>query len=154
MTTPAKRRSKAKTTKQFDFDGRFPSEQKAREYLELLRWGDQHVCPYCWVQGRQADWKTRPGNYQCKDCRKVYSVRIGTVLEKSKLGYRKWLRAIYFLQAAAEEVSSLQLSREISVHQKTARHVLNRLKECCEVEGIRLFGMSKTKAKSAKSRNE
>ena len=132
---------KAKTISAFDFMEKFPNEQSAREYIEAQRWGERHTCPHCNAVNRQAKWKTRIGYYQCKGCRKVYSVRVGSVYENSKLGFMKWLFAMYILQTARKGVSALQLSKELGVTYKTAWFVLHRLRECCALEAIKLNGI-------------
>lgn len=78
------------------FFEKFPNEQKAVEYFENLRWKDGViVCPYC---GSIHISRCKvPMPYRCRDCRKHFSVRIGTVLNESKLPLLKWLLSyIYF----------------------------------------------------------
>ena len=79
--------------------------------------------------------KNRLGVYQCKDCRDTFTIQTGTVFEKSKVSLRKWLYAIYLLQTARKGVSSLQLSKQIGVTQKTAWFMLHRLREACKEKG-------------------
>lgn len=81
------------------------------------------------------------GVYRCKDCRKEFSVQTGTVFEQSPIPLRKWLYAIYLLQTDRKGVSSLQLSKQIGVTQKTAWHMLHRLKKACESKGGLLSGV-------------
>ena len=78
------------------FFEKFPNEQKAIEYFKNLRWKDGViVCPYC---GNIDVSRCKiPMPYRCRDCRKHFSVRIGTVLNESKLPLLKWLLSyIYF----------------------------------------------------------
>lgn len=79
------------------FSQQFPTEEKAAEYFEKLRWGEVVVCPYC---GSVHISSTKLMPYRCMDCRKHFIVRTGTALAESRLPLRKWLLAIYILTNA------------------------------------------------------
>src|SRR5271170_332318 len=79
-------------------DAIYHNEDKAREHLEALLWGDAGAtCPRCGVFGdrvtKLAGKSTRPGVYKCKDCRKPFSVTVGTVMERSHIPLTKWVQA-------------------------------------------------------------
>lgn len=121
------------------FFEKFQSEEKATEYFEKLRWKDGIiVCPYC---GSVHISKCKiPMPYRCKDCRKHFSVRIGTILNESKLPLLKWLLAIYILTNTKKGVSSVQLAEYLGVTQKTAWFLAHRIRETWEQNKDRLEG--------------
>jgi len=88
----------------------FHDEEKAREYLEGIRWPDGPVCPKCGgiekiyrITGKTA----RPGLLKCGDCDKQFTVTVGTLFERSKIPLHKWLTASYLLCSSLLSVSSL-----------------------------------------------
>lgn len=108
----------------------FHSEEICRKHLERLCWGETPVCPYC--ASAKAPYKLKGGKrYRCsdKDCRADFSVTIGTIFENSKIPLQKWFLAIYIASAHKKGISSLQLSRDIGVTQKTAWFLLHRIRE-------------------------
>ncbi len=133
-------KKKAKTISAFEFMEMFPDETSAREWFEKKRWGKQRVCPKC---GGMHKIKTtgRAGSYWCGDCRDAFTVRTGTVMECSRVPIRKWLYAIYLVVTSRKSVSSLQLSKEISVTQKTAWFMLQRIREACGNDFDKLTGI-------------
>src|ERR1700733_9847967 len=87
----------------------FSDENKAREYLEAIRWPDGPVCPHCGsVEGvyRLEGRKHRPGLLKCKDCREQFSVTVGTVFERSKVPLTKWVLATHLLCSSKKGISS------------------------------------------------
>ena len=67
--------------------------------------------------------------YYCPSCKRAFSVRIGTALERSKVPLRKWLFAIYLEMTSLKGVSSMKLHRDLKVTQKTAWFMLHRIRE-------------------------
>ncbi len=117
----------AKTLSTFDFMAMFPTEKRARKYVERLLWKGKPVCPHC-KHGKVMTLK-REGHYKCHSCRKVFTVRVGTIMESSKVPFRKWLYAMYLIATSRKSISSLQLSKEIGVTQKTAWFLGHRIRE-------------------------
>jgi transposase-like protein len=110
----------------------FQTPEKAREYLEAIRWPNGAVCPHCGVVG--AHYKligkaTRPGLYKCKDCREQFSATVGTVFERSKIKLNVWLQAVYLLCSSKKGMSSHQLHRMLGVTYKTAWFMTHRIRE-------------------------
>lgn len=106
----------------------FPDEETARKWFEARLWPDGRHCPRC--EGKntcEASHKTMP--YWCKDCRKYFSVKVGTVMQSSKLGYRKWAYAIYLHVTSLKGVSSMKLHRDIGIAQNSAWHLLQRIRK-------------------------
>jgi transposase-like protein len=107
----------------------FPDEETARTYLEGRIWPDGPRCPDC--QADRITARTRPGFYHCNGCNFDFTVRTGTIFERSKVPLHKWVYAMYLLVTARKGISSLQLAKEIGVTQKTAWFILGRLREAC-----------------------
>ena len=126
------------TISAYQFFKSFPDEPAAIEYIEGLRWADGVTCPHC--NGSRTSRMKDSQYHQCKDCRKKFTVRTGTVFERSHIPLDKWLYAMYILQTARKGVSSLQLSKEIGVTQKATWFMLHRLREACGIEASPLSG--------------
>ncbi len=120
----------------------FTNEDKAREHLEALRWPDGPFCPHCGSFGakRLPDQRGRPtkahpegairkGVIQCNDCRKQYSVTVGTVFESSKIPLHKWLLATHLLCASKKGISAHQLHRMLGITYKSAWFMFHRIRE-------------------------
>jgi len=112
----------------------FQSPDKAREYLESIRWPHGPVCPHCATIGQH--WKLegashRPGLWKCSEnaCRQQFSVTVGTVFERSKIALNVWLQAVYLLCASKKGMSSHQLHRTLGVTYKTAWFMTHRIRE-------------------------
>ncbi len=106
----------------------------ARDHFEALLWPDGPTCPRCGVmEDRITKLKgksTRPGVYKCKDCRKPFTVTIGTVMERSKVPLCKWVLAAQLMASSKKGMSALQLSRMIGTNYETAWFLFHRLREC------------------------
>ncbi len=115
-----------KTISVFDFVRMFPTEEKARAFVEKELWPEGAQCPHC--NSRRVSEKVSIAGYRCKDCRKNFTVRIGTVFEDSHLPLKTWLYAMYLIQPSRKSISSLQLSKELGVTQKTAWFLGHRIR--------------------------
>lgn len=104
----------------------FKSEQTCKSYLEKIRWEGKLTCPYLECQHDKV-YKCKD-RYKCANCERIYSVRVGTIFEDSKIPLQKWFAAIYLVTSHNKGVSSLQLSKDIKVTQKTAWFMLNRIR--------------------------
>jgi len=71
------------------------------------------------------------GFYRCNRCKEDFTVRTGTIFERSHVPLHKWVYAMYLLVTARKGISSMQLSKEIGITQKSAWFVLHRLREAC-----------------------
>lgn len=107
----------------------FPDEPTARTYLEGRLWPNGAICPTCQSADRLTPRKD--GFYRCNACQIDFTVRTGTIFERSHVPLHKWLYSMYLLVTARKGISSLQLAKEIGVTQKTAWFILGRLREAC-----------------------
>ena len=105
------------------------NREAARVYMEGKRWPDGAVCPACSEAKRIT---TRKGGYyRCNACKTDFTVRTGTIFERSHISLHKWVYAMYLLVTARKGISSLQLAKQIGVTQKSAWFMLQRLREAC-----------------------
>jgi transposase-like protein len=121
----------------------FYDEEKARLWLEAQRWPDGPVCPFCKKRDRVVaapDIRSRPskahpegailtGVYHCNRDRKRFTVRTGTLYERSHIPLHKWLHATHLLCASKKGMSALQLHRMLGVARKTAWFMAHRIRE-------------------------
>src|SRR5579863_8061489 len=109
----------------------FADAAKARKWLEALLWADGRVCGYCGTVDESTDLPTRPGTYQCnaKECRKQFTVMVGTVFERSHIPLNKWLMAGFLLCASKKGISAHQMHRMLGVTYKSAWFMMHRLRE-------------------------
>ena len=110
----------------------FPDECAAVKFFEKILWDGKPVCAHCGGDNT-APRPSRKGHH-CRSCRKDFSVRSGTVFAHSNLPLRIWIFAAYLHNCARKGISSLQLSKEIAVTQKTAWFMLHRLRESASAE--------------------
>lgn len=125
------------------FAPHFHDADKARAYLEALRWPNGPVCPHCGVEGEHYALKGaahRPGLMKCKDCRKQFSVTVGTVFEKSKIPLNKWLMAVHLMCASKKAISSHQIHRMLGVTYKSAWFMTHRIREAMKPGSTGLMG--------------
>ena len=106
----------------------FPTDDAARKWFEAKIWPEGRHCPRCGSERTcEASHKYMP--YWCRDCRSYFSVKTGTVMERSPLPLRKWVYAIYLHLSSLKGVSSMKLHRDIDVTQKTAWYMLQRIRK-------------------------
>ena len=87
------------------------NDEQAREYFEKLRWGGSPGCVHCGsmnayrLQGKSQ----RPGLFECRDCKKNFTVTVGTVMEDSHLPLSTWAKAFHLMASSKKGISALQL---------------------------------------------
>jgi transposase-like protein len=117
------------TISTFQLFQKFPDAESARKYLESRLWPNGVACPTCCKTERIGTRKD--GFYRCNACKLDFTVRTGTIFERSHVPLHKWIYAMYLLVTSRKGISSLQLGKEIGITQKSAWFVLQRLREAC-----------------------
>jgi transposase-like protein len=111
----------------------FHDDDKAREHLESVLWKNGAYCPRCGVTGdritKMEGKSLRPGVYNCKDCRKPFTVTVGTVMERSHIPLSKWVMASHLMMASRKGISALQLHRMLDISYEAAWFLAHRLRE-------------------------
>ena len=107
----------------------------ANEFVAKLRWPDGPVCPKCGCT--EYSYLTTRRLWKCKnrECRKQYSVKVGTVFEESRLGLDKWLPAVWLAANSKNGISSHELGRALGVTQKSAWFMLARIRLAMQRDG-------------------
>ena len=105
----------------------FSTEDICLKHLRKMRWNEKIVCPHCGNDRKIYEFSN--GIYfKCADCRKKFTAKVGSIFEDSKIPLQKWFMAIYLITNHSKGISSLQLSKDIGITQKTAWFVLHRLR--------------------------
>ena len=117
----------------------FPDEASAQTWFESTYWPNGRCCGRCGSLDTREVKNQKPMPYWCRDCRKYFSVRTGTTLESSRLPLRKWAFAVYIYVTNLKSVSSMKLSRDLKITQKTAWFMLHRLREAWDASCIEPF---------------
>ncbi|WP_254508320.1 IS1595 family transposase [Anatilimnocola floriformis] len=120
------------------------TENEAREYLEKIRWAEGPVCPHCTSKevtllGGKS---TTPGTYKCKakECRKKFTVRVGTIFESSHITLRHWVMAFHLMCSSKKGISAHQIHRSIGVTYKTAWFMCHRIRHAMDQGSIAMTG--------------
>lgn len=115
----------------------FDTEQKCIEHLETLRRNWHPVSPF---DSSSKVYKCKWNRYRCKNTKKYFNVRTWTLFDNTKLPLRKWFIAIWLITSHKKWISSLQLSRDLDITQKSARHMLHRIRDCFWLDHDKLDG--------------
>ena len=120
----------------------FPDNQTAEEWFENIRWpsDDDRHCPHCGSCSTVRKENRKPQPFRCRDCRKFFSVRKGSVMEGSPIPLRKWAIAIYLCATSLKGVSSMKLHRDLGITQKSAWFMGHRLREAFTTDGGLFLG--------------
>jgi transposase-like protein len=109
----------------------FSDEQVCIDTLAKMRWIDgKPICPYCMTaEGeRKHYWLAAQRRWKCYECRKQFSVKVGTVFEDSAISLTKWLPALWTLLKCKNGISSYEMAGDLGVTQKSAWFMLHRLR--------------------------
>jgi transposase-like protein len=110
-----------------DFQNTFPNEAVCIQELAKARWNGKIVCVHC--GSSRKIYMIKEGKlFKCADCRKPFSVRVGTIFEDSALPLQKWFMALWLISSHKKGISSIQLGKDIGVTQKTAWFMLHRIR--------------------------
>lgn len=109
---------------------RFPDEKSAEEFFIEKRWGGTIICPYC-DSDKIYKGKTRQP-FKCGSCNHKFTCKTGTIMEGSHIPLRIWLLAMYIMGISRKGISSVQMSKQLGVTQKTAWYMAHRIREACD----------------------
>jgi transposase-like protein len=121
----------------------FHNEKAAYAYVEARVWPQGPVCPHCGGYERislMGGKSTRIGAYKCYQCRKPFTVKVGTIFEASHVPLRFWLQAMFLMASSKKGISSNQLHRTLGVTLKTAWFMSHRIREAMRDGDLAPFG--------------
>ena len=107
------------------------------DFVAGLRWPDGPECPVC--GGKEYSYLTTRRLWKCKACKKQYSVKLGTIFEDSAIPLDKWLVSIWLIANAKNGISSYELGRAVRISQKSAWHVLHRIRLAMQIGNFDRF---------------
>ena len=111
-----------------------PDEQTAIDHFTAIRWKNGAFCPHC--GSTRVYHFSDKRNHKCGDCRKRFSIRVGTIFEDSKLPLRTWLLAIWLITSHKKGIASTQLAKDLGITQKSAWFVTHRLREAIRTQSF------------------
>lgn len=113
---------------------KLPDEQAAIDHFTAIRWKQGAFCPHCGSTKvyHFSDKRT----HKCGDCRKRFSIKVGTIFEDSKIGLREWMLAVWLITSHKKGIASTQLAKDIGVTQKTAWFMLHRLRYAAQTKSF------------------
>ncbi len=110
----------------------FHDEEKALAHIEASRWNGTPFCGRCGsVKARRLAGKM-VGYFQCNDCREKFTIRTGTIMERSHVPLHKWLLAMHLMAASKKGMSAKQMERMLGVTYKTAWFLCHRIREAMD----------------------
>ena len=121
-------------------------EAAAHEFVESVLWPDGPVCPHCGGTDRITKVKANPekrirvGLWRCGDCKRQFTVKVGTIFEDSKIKLNLWVQAIVLMTASKKGISAHQLHRTLEVTYKTAWFMEHRVREAMRSGHLAPFG--------------
>lgn len=120
------------------------SERRAVEFLEKHRWGNDPACPRCgdmdvYTMKGKGGGRNKNHRWRCRCCKRMFTVRTGTVFEESRLPLRVWVYAFWKACSSKKGISALQLSREMEITHKSALFVLRRIRHGLRDESASKF---------------
>ena len=107
----------------------FPDDAAAERWFEKQRWPESRFCPRCGSTRTSVVRNRKPMPYHCRDCRRYFSVRVGTAMQSSRIGFQKWVIAFWMMSTGVKGTSSVRLHQLIDVRQATAWFMMQRIRE-------------------------
>ena len=118
----------------------FSDEQVCIDTVAGMKWLNGPECPKCVAKADRQHWLKTQKRWQCRDCGKQYSVKVGTIFEDSAIKLDKWLTAMWLLANCKNGISSYELAKDIGVTQKSAWFMLHRIREAMKDDRKHKFG--------------
>lgn len=115
----------------------FPDEQSCIDHLEALRWNGNVVSPF---DPASKVYDCKGNKYKCKETGKYFNVKTNTIFDNTKLPLQKWFLAIWLATSHKKGISSIQLSKDIGITQKSAWFMLQRIRECFGLDNDQMEG--------------
>ena len=112
----------------------FPDDKTAEKWFIEQRWPNGVTCVHCESSAVSTGYSHPTMPFRCRDCRKFFSAKTGSLMQSSKLGYRKWAIAIYILTTNIKGTSSMKLHRDLGITQKTAWFMAHRIREAWDTQ--------------------
>ena len=113
----------------------FGDEEAAEGLFIEARWPNGVACPKCGSLNIQERSTRKPQPYRCRDCRKDFSVKTGTVMQGSNIPLYKWALAVFLMNTSLKGVSSMKLHRDLGISQPSAWHLAHRIRKAWETDG-------------------
>ena len=108
----------------------FPDEQSCIDHLEKLRWKGNVVSPF---DAKSKVYNCNGNRYKCKNSGKYFNVKTNTLFDNTKMLLQKWFLAIWIITSHKKAISSLQLGRDLNITQKSAWFMLQRIRNCFDL---------------------
>ena len=120
----------------------FPDDATAEAWFIEQRWPTGVCCPHCGSLNVQTGCKHKTMPYRCREkvCAKRFSIKTGSVMEGSKIGYQDWVIAIFLVTTSLKSVSSMKLHRDLGITQKSAWFLAHRLRSAMSQDGTLFAG--------------
>ncbi len=118
----------------------FSDEQACIDTVADMKWTDGPICPKCDSKADRQHWLATQKRWQCRDCGKQFSVKVGTIFEDSAIKLDKWLVAMWMLANCKNGVSSYEIAKAVGVTQKSAWFMLHRIREAMKDTRKHKFG--------------
>ena len=121
----------------------FPNDDTAQAWFEKQRWPDGAYCPHCGSFNVQCNAKHPKMTHRCRDCptKPFFSVKTGSLMHKSNLGYQVWAIAIYLFTTNLKGMSSTKMHRDLDITQKSAWFLVSKLRKAFETNDPKLTGI-------------
>jgi transposase-like protein len=109
-------------------------EAQAVAFMERMRWGDTPACVHCGsfaayqMSDRKTGQRSRRWLWRCRDCKRQYTVKVGTIMEDSAIPLRHWCFAFWAACAGKKGVSALQIKRQTGLSYKSALYMMHRIR--------------------------
>ena len=118
----------------------FSDEQVCIDTVADMKWSNGPICPKCDAKTDRQHWLATQKRWQCRDCGKQFSVKVGTIFEDSAIKLDKWLVAMWMLANCKNGVSSYEIAKAVGVTQKSAWFMLHRIREAMKDTRKHKFG--------------